>query len=108
VLFLDDISTGLDSSTTFSIVKFLADLTHFLSYTTVIALLQPAPETYGLFDDVLLLSGGAVCALHLYCPATVLWKVTFAAVMHSESLLVRLPRLWLQLYPASGLGLQQC
>ena len=59
MLFLDEISTGLDSSTTFSIVKFLADLTHFSNYTTVIALLQPAPEAYDLFDDILLLSGGA-------------------------------------------------
>ena len=58
MLFLDEISTGLDSSTTYAIVKFLADTTHFLSYTTVIALLQPAPETYDLFDDVLLLCDG--------------------------------------------------
>ena len=59
MLFLDEISTGLDSSTTYSIVKFLADTTHFLNYTTIIALLQPAPETYDLFDDILLLSSGA-------------------------------------------------
>ena len=56
---MDEISTGLDSSTTFQIIKFLRDTTHFLSYTTLIALLQPAPETYDLFDDVLLISSGA-------------------------------------------------
>ena len=58
MLFLDEVSTGLDSSTTYAIMKFLADMTHSLNYTTVIALLQPAPETYNLFDDVLLLSNG--------------------------------------------------
>ncbi len=83
VLFLDEISTGLDSSTTFAIMKFLADLTHFLSYTTVIALLQPAPETYDLFDDILLLSGGADLCPPSVLPATVLCEVTVAAVPHS-------------------------
>ena len=63
VLLLDEISTGLDSSTTYQIVKFLADTTHYQNYTTLIALLQPAPETYDLFDDILLLSDGAVQAL---------------------------------------------
>lgn len=58
MLFLDEISTGLDSSTTFQIIKYLRDTTHFLNYTTLIALLQPAPETYDLFDDVLLISSG--------------------------------------------------
>ena len=41
------------------IVKYLRDATHELRYTTMVALLQPAPETYELFDDVLLLSDGA-------------------------------------------------
>ena len=58
VLFMDEISTGLDSSTTYSIVKFLRDQTHALNYTTLISLLQPAPESYDLFDDILLLSEG--------------------------------------------------
>lgn len=63
MLFLDEISTGLDSSTTFQIIKYLRDTTHFLKYTTLIALLQPAPETYDLFDDVLLISSGAWVAM---------------------------------------------
>ena len=58
VLFMDEISTGLDSSTTFEIVKYLADATHALRYTSAVALLQPAPEVYDLFDDVLLLAEG--------------------------------------------------
>ena len=55
-LFMDEISTGLDSSTTFQIVNSLKHCVHILKGTTVISLLQPAPETYNLFDDIILLS----------------------------------------------------
>ena len=58
VLFMDEISTGLDSSTTYAIIKYLRDATHSLAYTTAIALLQPAPETYNLFDDILVIAEG--------------------------------------------------
>jgi ABC-type multidrug transport system ATPase subunit len=58
VLFMDEISTGLDSSTTYAIIKYLRDATHSLRYTTAIALLQPAPETYDLFDDIMLIAEG--------------------------------------------------
>ncbi|KAJ3683390.1 hypothetical protein LUZ60_013617 [Juncus effusus] len=57
-LFMDEISTGLDSSTTFQIVKSLKQITSILGGTTVISLLQPAPETFDLFDDIILLSDG--------------------------------------------------
>jgi ABC-type multidrug transport system ATPase subunit len=57
-LFMDEISTGLDSSTTFQIVNSLRQSIHILSGTAVISLLQPSPETYNLFDDILLLSDG--------------------------------------------------
>ncbi|XP_043698940.1 ABC transporter G family member 32 isoform X1 [Telopea speciosissima] len=60
VLFMDEISTGLDSSTTYQIVKYLRHLTCALDGTTVISLLQPAPETYELFDDIILLSEGQI------------------------------------------------
>jgi hypothetical protein len=63
VLFMDEISTGLDSSTTFEIVRYLRDATHALRYTTAVALLQPAPEVYDLFDDVLLLAEGAALSI---------------------------------------------
>ncbi|KAM0847154.1 hypothetical protein ACQ4PT_055202 [Festuca glaucescens] len=59
-LFMDDISTGLDSSTTFQIINFLRQAIHILSRTAVISLLQPSPETYNLFDDIILLSDGQV------------------------------------------------
>ncbi|KAM0969496.1 hypothetical protein ACFX13_018009 [Malus domestica] len=60
VLFMDDISTGLDSSTTYQIIKYLRHSTRALDATTVISLLQPAPETYELFDDVILLCEGQI------------------------------------------------
>ncbi|KAF8011701.1 hypothetical protein BT93_J2087 [Corymbia citriodora subsp. variegata] len=59
-LFMDEISTGLDSSTTYQIVNSLKHFIHILNGTAVISLLQPAPETYDLFDDIILLSDGQV------------------------------------------------
>nr|POF00774.1 pleiotropic drug resistance protein 1 [Quercus suber] len=59
-LFMDEISTGLDSSTTFQIVNSLKQHVHILDGTAVISLLQPAPETYNLFYDIILLSDGYI------------------------------------------------
>ncbi|KAJ0744241.1 putative ABC-type sulfate transporter [Helianthus annuus] len=60
VLLMDEISTGLDSSTTFQIVNSLKQYIHILEGTALISLLQPAPETYTLFDDIILLSDGKI------------------------------------------------
>lgn len=57
---MDEISNGLDSATTYQIIKYLKHSTHALDSTTVISLLQPAPETYELFDDVILLCEGQI------------------------------------------------
>ncbi|XP_057454234.1 pleiotropic drug resistance protein 1-like [Lotus japonicus] len=59
-LFMDEISTGLDSSTTFQIVSSLRQYVHILNGTAVISLLQPAPETFELFDDIILISDGQI------------------------------------------------
>ncbi|KAL6638325.1 hypothetical protein ACP70R_025897 [Stipagrostis hirtigluma subsp. patula] len=59
-LFMDEISTGLDSSSTFQIVKFIGQLVHVMNETVMISLLQPPPETYNLFDDIILLSEGYI------------------------------------------------
>ncbi|MFS8000103.1 putative ABC-type xenobiotic transporter [Helianthus anomalus] len=59
-LFMDEISTGLDSSTTFQIVKCLQQIVHFTESTILMSLLQPAPETFDLFDDIVLLSEGQI------------------------------------------------
>ncbi|KAF3791865.1 ABC transporter G family member 37 [Nymphaea thermarum] len=59
-LFMDEISTGLDSSTTYQIVDSIRQFVHILGATVAISLLQPAPETYDLFDDIILLSDGHI------------------------------------------------
>ncbi|KAL2317497.1 hypothetical protein Fmac_031373 [Flemingia macrophylla] len=59
-LFMDEISTGLDSSTTYQIVKCIKNFVHQMDATVLMALLQPAPETFELFDDLVLLSEGYV------------------------------------------------
>ncbi|KAF8400894.1 hypothetical protein HHK36_014197 [Tetracentron sinense] len=59
-LFMDEISTGLDSSTTFQIVKCLQHIAHLTDATILISLLQPAPETFDLFDDIILISEGQI------------------------------------------------
>ncbi|CAL9110514.1 unnamed protein product, partial [Musa textilis] len=59
-LFMDEISTGLDSSTTFQIVTCLQQFAHITESTVVVSLLQPAPETYELFDDIILMAEGKI------------------------------------------------
>ncbi|XP_020576479.1 ABC transporter G family member 45-like isoform X2 [Phalaenopsis equestris] len=58
--FMDDISTGLDSSTTYMIIKFLRQIAHIMDTTMVISLIQPSPETFELFDDIILLCQGHI------------------------------------------------
>ncbi|KAF7830247.1 pleiotropic drug resistance protein 1-like [Senna tora] len=60
VLFMDEISTGLDSSTTFQIINSIRESIHILKGTALVSLLQPAPETYELFDDIILLTDGQI------------------------------------------------
>ena len=58
VILADEISTGLDSSTTYQIVKCMRNIVKLRRATMLMSLLQPAPETYDLFDDILLLAEG--------------------------------------------------
>lgn len=59
-LFMDEISTGLDSSTTYQVVNSIRQSIHILDGTALISLLQPPPETYELFDDIILLADGII------------------------------------------------
>uniref|UniRef100_A0A0D9XC12 ABC transporter domain-containing protein n=1 Tax=Leersia perrieri TaxID=77586 RepID=A0A0D9XC12_9ORYZ len=59
-LFMDDASTGLDSSTTLEIMTFLRQITQFMELSMVISLLQPSPEILELFDDIILLCEGQI------------------------------------------------
>lgn len=58
--FMDNISTGLDSSTTYQIVNCIKQSIHIFNKTAIISLLQPPPETFELFDDIILLSEGRI------------------------------------------------
>ncbi|ERN20480.1 hypothetical protein AMTR_s00068p00162220 [Amborella trichopoda] len=58
--FMDEISTGLDRSTAYHIVNSIRQAVHIFKTTTAISLLQPAPETYNLFDDIIFLSDGQI------------------------------------------------
>ena len=65
VLLMDSISTGLDSSTTFLIISCLRNICHLLNTTVVVSLLQPPPEVFDLFDDVMVLSEGYLICEYL-------------------------------------------
>ncbi|KAK4754744.1 hypothetical protein SAY87_008501 [Trapa incisa] len=60
VLFMDNISTGLDSSITSQIVNSIRQSVHIFNLTVLVSLLQPPPETFDLFDDIILLTEGKV------------------------------------------------
>ncbi|XP_030503175.2 pleiotropic drug resistance protein 3 isoform X2 [Cannabis sativa] len=59
-LFMDEITNGLDSSTAFQIVACIHQLAHITDCTVLVSLLQPAPETFELFNDLILISEGNV------------------------------------------------
>ncbi|KAE9316025.1 hypothetical protein PF008_g19116 [Phytophthora fragariae] len=58
VSLMDEISTGLDSAATYDIIDTQRSVAHTLRKTVVIALLQPSPEVFSLFDDVMILNEG--------------------------------------------------
>ena len=60
VLCCDEISTGLDSATTFDIIKLMAKTSAISGSTKIVSLLQPPPETFALFDGLILLSEGKI------------------------------------------------
>mmetsp|Transcript_6808 Transcript_6808/g.11284 ORF Transcript_6808/g.11284 Transcript_6808/m.11284 type:complete len:1439 (+) Transcript_6808:110-4426(+) len=57
---MDAVSNGLDAATTYDIIQSLKIFTTTLKATAVVSLLQPAPEVFNLFDDLILLSQGQI------------------------------------------------
>lgn len=55
-MFMDEITNGLDSSTAFQIISCLQHFVHLTDATVLISLLQPPPETFDLFDDLILMA----------------------------------------------------
>ena len=60
VLCCDEISTGLDSATTYDISLALAAATRITKSIKIVSLLQPPPETVGNFDELIVLSEGKI------------------------------------------------
>jgi ABC-type multidrug transport system ATPase subunit/ABC-type multidrug transport system permease subunit len=56
----DEMSTGLDAAVTHDIVKSIVDYSRAAKTTRVISLLQPGPETFALFDEVVVLCEGMI------------------------------------------------
>lgn len=60
VEFYDQISTGLDSATTYDICRRITSIAKNLNHTVAVALLQPPPEVYELFDEILIMALGHI------------------------------------------------
>ncbi|KAL8690046.1 MAG: hypothetical protein Q9218_004415, partial [Villophora microphyllina] len=58
VLFLDEVTTGLDAASAFHLIKTLKLLAS-KGRTIIVTIHQPRSEIWGLFDSLVLLSGGA-------------------------------------------------
>ncbi|CAK4650963.1 unnamed protein product [Aphanomyces euteiches] len=58
LLLLDEYTTGLDTTVATDITQKLRTMCNTLKYTVVTALLQPPPEVFELFDNVLILAEG--------------------------------------------------
>jgi len=60
VLALDGPTNGLDSVTANAVCKYVADWAHHTQGIAIATLQQPQPETFALFDEVILLAEGRV------------------------------------------------
>ncbi|GMF24636.1 unnamed protein product [Phytophthora fragariaefolia] len=60
VKMMDEISTGLDSAATFDIISLQRSIAKKFHKTLVISLLQPSPEVFALFDNVVLINEGRI------------------------------------------------
>lgn len=62
VLFLDEPTTGLDSSAAFSIVKYLSQLSVATNVVVIMTIHQPAQMVFDMLQDLYLLQGGGKLA----------------------------------------------
>lgn len=60
VLCGDEISNGLDASSTYDMIQVLLHYGRLRLQTRIVSLLQPSPETVSLFDDVIVLAEGQI------------------------------------------------
>jgi ABC-type multidrug transport system ATPase subunit len=59
-LCLNAITHLQDAATLFTITRWLRVMAHKLKQTALISLLQPPPETFALFDDVMIMNEGII------------------------------------------------
>ncbi|GJQ98918.1 AAA+ ATPase domain-containing protein, partial [Tanacetum coccineum] len=55
-LFMDEISNGLENSTTYQIINWLQLLAHVMDASVLISILQPSPEPFDIFNDIMLMA----------------------------------------------------
>ncbi|OWZ12170.1 ABC transporter [Phytophthora megakarya] len=60
VMMMDEISTGPDSAATFDIIATQRSIAKKFRKTVVISLLQPSPDVFELFDDVVVMNEGYI------------------------------------------------
>jgi len=58
MLFIDELTSGLDSENAFLTTKLLKDLSVTMNVATLMIIHQPSPATFALFDRLILLSKG--------------------------------------------------
>lgn len=58
VIMMDEPSAGLDSAATMDIMQYYARIAHEHDRTIVVALQQPSPQVFELFDEIILLNDG--------------------------------------------------
>ena len=61
ILFLDEPTTGLDSAASFKVMSYVRQVAKANKLIVIASIHQPSTATFGLFDTLLLLSGGKVC-----------------------------------------------
>jgi ABC-type multidrug transport system ATPase subunit len=61
LLFLDECTSGLDSTASFETMRFIREITKRFRLIVICSIHQPSTSTFELFDTLCLLGGGRVC-----------------------------------------------
>ena len=64
---MDSITNGLDTATAFDIVRSMKIASQYMKVTLILALMQPTPEVFDLFDELILLSEGQIIYHGICC-----------------------------------------
>ena len=92
---MNEISTGLESPTTYQIINWIQQYVQIFNGTTIISLLQPAPETYDLFDDIILLSDSQIVYMVLAKMCLISFKLWDLSALRGKVLLTFFKRYFL-------------